>query len=182
MRYLQRTMLLAVTLALAMSAAAARAGEPEPDPYTRGPLAPVTFTTASGDVTLWVEIADTAELMACGMMHRLSMPADQAMLFVMPRESSGPFWSRNTFIPLSLAWLGADGTVVDITDLANVSPEDDPQRPAYTYPAAPYYFVIEANLGWFQEHGVAAGDRAELATALATGSQGAEPICRERGL
>ncbi len=173
-----------VWLALLLLAAplTVTAGEEERDPYTAGPLAPVTFVTAAGEVQMWVEVADTDELRFCGLMHRLSLPDNQGMLFAMWGDSTGGFYNRNTFVPLSIAWLAADGTIVDITDLPNVSPEDNPQVLTYTSPAASYRYVIEANQGWYARNGVAIGDRADLTAALATGSQGAASICRERGL
>lgn len=141
------------------------------------------FETASGGrPVMALEVADTDELRTCGLMHRLSMPADQGMLFVFNRNSAGPFWNRNTFIPLTLAWIAADGTIVDLTEMAPVRPEDNPQVNTFYAPRAAYRYVIEANQGWFARNGVAIGDRVRLDDALARGSQGAVPICRERGL
>ena len=144
----------------------------------------IAFTPARGGtpIRLAVEVADTEELRTCGLMHRLSMPADQGMLFVFEGDSAGPFWNRNTFIPLTLAWIAADGTIVDLTDMAPVRPEDNPQINTFYAPRASYRYVIEANQGWFARNGVAVGDRVRLDDALARGSQGGVPICRERGL
>ncbi len=146
-------------------------------------LPAVTFQSAGGGTaTLYVEVADTPELEQCGLMHRTSMPEDQAMLFVFLEDSQGAFWNRNTFIPLTLAWIAADGTIVDLTDMAAVSPQDNPQNNTLYTPRAPYRYVIEANQGWFARHGVAIGDHASVADAVAYGSRGAVPICREKGL
>jgi uncharacterized membrane protein (UPF0127 family) len=145
----------------------------------------VVFQKADGTTAaLWVEIADTDEERQCGLMHRLAMPADQAMLFVFPQDVDGPFWNRNTFIPLTLAWIAADGTVLDLTDMANVRPEDDPQPVQLYGPrpgTPPYRYVIEANQGWFARHGVQPGDRADLSEALARPPEDGNPICRQKG-
>lgn len=166
------------------SARAARPGIGGGTP-TPPDLPAVTFQTAGGGTaTMYVEVADTDELRTCGLMHRLSMPEDQGMLFVFQEDLNGPFWNRNTFIPLTLAWIGADGTVLDLTDMANVNPQDNPQQNTLYSPAAGtiYRYVIEANQGWFARNGVAVGDHARLDDALARGAQGAVPICREKGL
>jgi uncharacterized membrane protein (UPF0127 family) len=115
-------------------------------------------------------------------MHRTSMPDDQAMLFVFTTESTGSFWNRNTFIPLTLAWISADGVIVDLTDLPPVKPTDNPQVNTYIGPRAAYRYVIEANQGWFSRHGIQIGDHVDVAAAVRQGSGDAVPICREKGL
>lgn len=180
-------------LALALAVTLAACGGDGEGPHTaQSPtatpnpdLAAATFQTASGSTaTMALEVADTEELRTCGLMHRLSMPENQGMLFTFDADVAGPFWNRNTFIPLTLAWIAADGTILDLTDMANVRPEDDPQVNTLTPPRAGtvYRYVIEANQGWFARNGVAIGDHVDLAEPLARGSQGAVPICREKGL
>ena len=146
------------------------------------PLGQVVFATAGGGTaTLWVEVADEDAERACGLMHRTTLPADQGLLFVYEADTTGPFWNRNTFLPLTLAWLNADGTIVALSDMAPVRPEDDPQINTLYHPSFPYRYVIEANQGWFARHGVAVGDRADLSDALRH-RPAPPPLCRERGL
>lgn len=170
------------------SGASPRADEPEPQQSTESPearpdLPAVRFERAAGGtVTLYVEVADTSELMTCGLMHRLSMPENQAMLFVFAADSISPFWNRNTFIPLTLAWITADGVIASLADMDPVSPEDNPQSNTFTFSNTVYRYVIEANRGWFERNNLAVGDRADLSEAIAHGSQGAIPICRQKGL
>ncbi len=73
------------------------------------------------------------------------------MLFVFPREATGGFWMRNTSVPLSIAYIGWDGTVLDIQDM---QPFDERSH----LPASPYLFALEVNQGWFAQHGVEVGD------------------------
>ena len=184
--HLRRSLLLpAAALVLALVACGgdggARAAQQPEEP--RGPSFPVVlFHSASGQsASMTVEVADTPELRTCGLMHRLAMAENHGMLFVFEVDSAGPFWNRNTFIPLTLAWLSADGIIVDLTDMAPVSPRDNPQVNTNYAPRAPYRFVIEANQGWFARNGIAIGDRVDLSEALARGSEGAVPLCRDLG-
>ncbi|MBI2760349.1 MAG: DUF192 domain-containing protein [Chloroflexi bacterium] len=160
----------------------AQAAGPQASPDQSG-LPLVTFTRAdAGTEVMRVEVADRDELRFCGLMHRLSMPEDQGMLFTFDADVSGPFWNRNTFIPLTLAWIAEGGEIVDITDLPNVRPEDNPQENVFVGPRASYRYVIEANQGWFDRHGVRIGDRVAISEAVQRGSEGAVSICREKGL
>lgn len=184
---------LIALLAVVIFGLAACGGESTGSPTAQQPeatappdLATAVFQpSAGGTAVMYVEVADTEELRTCGLMHRLSMPQDQGMLFVFTEDYRGGFWNRNTFIPLSLAWIAADGTILDFSEMDPVRPEDNPQVNTTYTPALssrlPRY-VIEANRGWFTSHGVAVGDRADLSAPLARGSQGATPICREKGL
>ena len=186
MRLRRSPFLLAAALVLALAACGGDGGaraaqQPEEPP---GPSFPVVvFQTASGHTaTMMVEVVDTPELTTCGLMHRLAMAENHGMLFVFQLDSAGPFWNRNTFIPLTLAWISADGLIVDLTDMASVSPHDNPQVNTTYSPRMLYRYVIEANQGWFARNGISIGDRVDLSDALARGSEGAVPLCRELGL
>ena len=63
---------------------------------------------------------------------------------------------RNTHIPLSIAFVNAEGWVIDIQ---NMDPDDDHQR--YSPPVAVRY-ALEVNQGWFRTHGIRAGARLEF--------------------
>ena len=173
------TMVLIVALVLA----GCRNGGQEPA-GTNGSNGPsVRYVRSDGSaVPMQIEVADTPELQSCGLMHRTSIPDDHGMLFVFQGDSVGGFWNRNTFIPLTLAWIDRDGVIVDITDLPNVSPDDNPQINTTISPRAQYRYVVEANQGWFERNNVKVGDKAEVQEAVARGNEGAIPICREKGL
>lgn len=143
-------------------------------------LAHVTFLSASDEAfQLRVEIADTPELTACGLMHRTFLPEDQGMLFIY--ESTSGFWNRNTLIPLSVAYIDRDGRIVDILPM-EATPYPGAPGVSQRDPREPYSYVIEANAGWFDRHGISIGDRVDLADAIARGSDGqSPPLCRERG-
>ena len=106
-----------------------------------------------------VEIADTREKQALGLMFRDSMPPDQGMLFMFPREAPRSFWMKNTRIPLDIMYFNEN------LELVSISADTPPCRVRYcpSYPsAAPAMYVLELNAGLASELGVTAGDRLVL--------------------
>lgn len=108
-----------------------------------------------GDTSLWVELADTPDLRERGLMHRESLDEDAGMLFVFNDEEQRVFWMKNTSIPLSIAYISADGTINEIHDMVPFSLEPVRSR----FPAA---YALEVNRGWFERRGVSVGDRITL--------------------
>ncbi len=130
----------------------------------------VTFTTAEGQqVPIAVEIADTEPLRETGLMNRPSLPDDQGMAFLWENDVTEAFWMKDTLIPLSIAFIAADGTVVDIQEMQ--AETLDPH-----IPAAPYRVAIEANAGWYSRNGVQVGDTADLSQVFAASSLYNPPI------
>jgi uncharacterized membrane protein (UPF0127 family) len=76
-----------------------------------GERSPLTVETASGRHVFQVEIADTDSERAVGLMHRRELAADRGMLFDFDREQPVAMWMQNTFVPLDMAFIRADGTV-----------------------------------------------------------------------
>jgi len=99
---------------------------------------------------LWLELANTPETRQVGLMFRESLPSDSGMLFVYDRPAREGYWMRNTYVPLSIAWIDQDGVIVDIQDMQPLTDE------VHT-PSAPYWYALEANQGWFAENGVGVG-------------------------
>ncbi len=87
-----------------------------------------------------------------GLMMRKSMPANQGMLFVFPVSERHCMWMRNTFIPLSVAFIDDQGKILNIENM-------QPQTESNHCAAAPARFALEMNKGWFAEKGVKAGIR-----------------------
>ena len=98
------------------------------------------------------EVASTQEQRAIGLMNRPTMPANDGMLFVFEQPGEQCFWMKNTLLPLSIAFLADDGTVVNIADM-------QPQSDASHCSAKPVRFALEMNQGWFAKRGVKAGTR-----------------------
>lgn len=121
------------------------------------PAAPYArITTAAGkQVYVRLEIANSAQSRAVGLSKRESLAPDSGMLFVFESDGQAPFWMKDTLIPLSIAFISADRTIVEIQDMQPLS-EDLHQ------PARPYRYALEANQGYFRNNGVNAGDRVEF--------------------
>lgn len=102
--------------------------------------------------TLKVEVAATAQTRTIGLMNRFSLAPNSGMLFVFPQSEPLAFWMRNTFIPLSIAYVDSKGVILNIADM---QPKDETTVPS----KGPAMFAIEMKQGWFKERGIAAGDK-----------------------
>jgi uncharacterized membrane protein (UPF0127 family) len=98
------------------------------------------------------ELASTPRQREIGLMFRTAMPANDGMLFAFEQPGKQCFWMRNTLIPLSVAFIGDDGSVVNIDDM---KPRTDDSHCS----AKPVRFVLEMNEGWFAKRGIKAGSR-----------------------
>ncbi|MBC7957071.1 MAG: DUF192 domain-containing protein [Cytophagales bacterium] len=115
-------------------------------PQPRLPLTELTL----GIHRIKAELAVTPEQQATGMMFRREMGSNEAMLFVNDHSSPRCFWMRNTLIPLSIAFIADDGSIVNI---AEMSPRSDQSHCS----TAPVRYALEMNQGWFAKRGVKAG-------------------------
>lgn len=111
--------------------------------------------TATGDHTFTVEVVDTAEGRARGLMYRQELADDAGMLFDFKEERPVSFWMQNTFIPLDMVFIAADGTVKTVHE--NARPFDTTSIPS----GAPVQYVLEIPGGRSTEIGLAPGDRVE---------------------
>jgi uncharacterized membrane protein (UPF0127 family) len=116
----------------------------------------VVIHSAQGPVTVQVEIADTPDARARGLMYRRDLGADAGMLFVFPNESDQHFWMKNTPIPLDMVFVGKQEHIVGIVREA---------QPFSTTPlrvGVPSLYVLEVNGGFCARHGIDAGDPVEF--------------------
>lgn len=106
-----------------------------------------------------VEIADTPELRQQGLMFRDELAPDAGMLFVFPDARTRSFWMKDTSIPLSIAYIAADGRILEMYDMEPFSLQ--PVRSRF-----PARFALEVNQGRFKELGIEPGDRVQLPERL----------------
>lgn len=111
--------------------------------------------TATGAHVFRVEIADDDAERSRGLMFRQSLASDAGMLFDFGAEREASFWMRNTFIPLDMIFIAADGTVRTIRE--NARPQDPTPIPSN----APVRFVLEIVGGGAAAIGLKPGDRLE---------------------
>jgi uncharacterized membrane protein (UPF0127 family) len=100
-----------------------------------------------------VEIADTDESRARGLMYRRDLPPDHGMIFLFPTTEEHPFWMHNTLIGLDMIFLGEDRTVAGVVTAA---PQTDTPRTVHK----PSRYVIEVGSGEAAAHAVGPGTRA----------------------
>lgn len=131
------------------------ADEPPASEFRRGTA---VVETDDGAVLITVEIADTPELRAMGLMGREDLPDDEGMVFVFFEETSQGFWMKDTLIPLSIAFFGQDGRILEILDMEPC--ESDP-CPLYS-PGVPYRGAVEMERGAFERLGIEVGDEIRL--------------------
>ncbi len=125
-----------------------------------------TVTTSAGErLPVEVEIADTDAERQTGLMGRNVLPENAGMLFVFEGEQTLSFWMRDTLIPLSIAYIDAEGRIVDIQDM---QPLDD--VPPHYVSAEPAQYALEVNQGFLEERGVVVGDTVELPVQSEQGS------------
>lgn len=106
----------------------------------------------AGDHEIQAYVARTPQERALGLMHRRELPPDEGMLFMCERRAVQKFWMKDTPLPLSIAFLEEDGTIVNIADM-------DAQTLEGCSSGQPVRWVLEVNRGWFDDKGIAAGSR-----------------------
>jgi len=105
-------------------------------------------------LALHAEVAATGQSRTTGLMYRFSLRPDSGMLFVFGTPQPLRFWMKNTFVPLSIAFIGSDGHILNIEDMA-------PQTENTHSSRGMALFALEMKKGWFAAHGVGPGDRVE---------------------
>jgi uncharacterized protein len=87
-----------------------------------------------------------------GLMQRKSMAPQRGMLFVFDHDAQHCMWMKNTFLPLSVAFIDETGKILNIEDM---QPHSEDNHCA----AKPARYALEMNIGWFAQRGIKRGDR-----------------------
>ncbi|MEO7744497.1 MAG: DUF192 domain-containing protein [Usitatibacter sp.] len=101
---------------------------------------------------LKVEIAASDPEREKGLMFRRSMSANEGMLFIFDEPAYHSMWMKNTLIPLSVAFVDAQGVILNILDM-------EPETLDTHMSAGPSIYAIETNKGWFAQKKIKAGDK-----------------------
>jgi len=115
------------------------------------PALPTVKLTA-GIHVITAEAATTAQSRTVGLMHRERLAPNHGMLFVFEDKAQQCFWMRNTIVPLTIAFLEDDGTIVQLADMA-------PKSEASHCSQRPVRYALEMEQGWFGKRGLAPGTR-----------------------
>ncbi|HTI17027.1 MAG TPA: DUF192 domain-containing protein [Trinickia sp.] len=135
-----------LSASLAPAAASAQqmpAGTKDPSEFPRAKLTAGMFVI---DAAVAANDADREQ----GLMYRSQLAPNEGMLFVFGENAVHCFWMKNTVIPLSIAFMRADGTVTDIDEMAAETTNNHCPRNNGVY-------ALEMSKGWFTSKGITPG-------------------------
>ena len=98
------------------------------------------------------EVAADFSSRARGLMHRKSLAPNAGMLFIFDDAALHCMWMKNTYVPLSVAFLDEKGEIINIADM-------EPQSERSHCAARPARYALEMERGWFAQRGVKPGAR-----------------------
>ncbi|MDN6336937.1 MAG: DUF192 domain-containing protein [Halomonas sp.] len=136
--------------------------------------------TARGPHRLSVEVAQTPEQRAQGLMGRRTLGDDHGMLFIYERRQSArsAFWMYRTLIPLDIAFIDSEGRIVSLQTMPSCEAGKPAQCPTYAAGHS-YHAALEVNAGYFAERGISEGNCVSAAV-LAGQCQAASETTGER--
>jgi uncharacterized membrane protein (UPF0127 family) len=143
MTTLPRPALLTALVALFVTLATTSAGAQQPQQ-----LPMVTLTAGMHNVR--AQLATSPNQRQIGLMYRRDMPPNEGMLFVFEDASQQCFWMRNTLLPLSIAFVADDGTILNLADMKPLSEDSHCS-------SKPVRYALEMNAGWFAKRGIGPG-------------------------
>lgn len=135
---------LVLLVALGGSAGTVSAGSPA--------LEPLSIRTKAGTHAFEVELAVTDDQQRKGLMYRRKMPANAGMLFLYDNGSRVTMWMSNTYIPLDMLFIAADGRITHIVE------RTVPLSTELIGSNGPVRAVLELNGGTASRLGIAVGD------------------------
>lgn len=69
-----------------------------------------------GQILFQVELAQTPEELAKGLMHRETLEQDEGMLFHFPEPHPVAMWMKNTLLPLDMIFISPKGEILAIEE------------------------------------------------------------------
>lgn len=124
------------------------------EPTVYEPKLPTKLIEVDGHRIL-VEIADGPAERQRGLMFRYHLPDTVGMLFIFDEVQPHPFWMKNTYIPLDIAFI--DENFI-ITDIKWMEPHDERS----VYPSRAIKYALETNRGWFLKRNIKPGAKIKM--------------------
>ncbi|WP_245320928.1 DUF192 domain-containing protein [Bradyrhizobium lablabi] len=116
-------------------------------------IQPLEIVTKSGVQVFSVEMATTEEEKTQGLMHRKELPDGKGMLFDFSPEQQISMWMKNTYIPLDMIFIRADGRILRIAE------NTEPMSTKIISSGGLARGVLEVIAGTAQKYGIQPGDR-----------------------
>lgn len=135
-----------VILTAALALGTALAAQAQTAPASGMPTVQLT----AGMHLIKAEVAATDPNRARGLMFREYLPPNGGMLFLFDEKTRQCMWMRNTLIPLSVAFVGDDGSILNIEDM-------EPRTETSHCSTAPARYALEMSRGWFAAKGIKPG-------------------------
>lgn len=118
----------------------------------------LTLKTSTGEHVIAIEVAETNEQKALGLMYRTSVPPNTGMLFPYERPQELTMWMKNTYASLDMVFIRADGVV------HRVEFSTEPMSERVISSQGTVLAVLELAAGEAKRLGVKPGDRVDFAT------------------
>lgn len=99
-----------------------------------------------GSVSMQVQIPETEDQLATGLMFRKSLPENSGMLFVFKKPGRADFWMKNTLIPLDIGFFDQKGILLEIRTMLPNSEEITSST------SKDILYALEVPEGFFKEH------------------------------
>lgn len=122
--------------------------------YAQAPAALPEIPLRIGSHTVTAEVAANDAQRTQGLMERRMLPDNRGMLFVFRETALLAFWMKNTYVPLSIAFLDEAGVIINIEHMKPLTTNPHPS-------ARPARYALEVNQGWFEKRGIKPGMRVE---------------------
>ena len=117
-----------------------------------GPQKLPSIRLNAGIHNIQAEVAQSPDERSTGLMFRKEMGTNEGMLFAFEQPAQQCFWMKNTLLPLSIAFIADDGSIVNIDHMK-------PQTLESHCSTKPVRFVLEMNEGWFDKRGIKPGTK-----------------------
>ncbi|AKU22002.1 DUF192 domain-containing protein [Massilia sp. NR 4-1] len=113
-----------------------------------------TATLSAGMNLIKAEVATTDPQRAQGLMFRETMAPNAGMVFVFDAPATQCMWMKNTLLPLSVAFIDAEGKIVNIEDMQPQTLDSH-----CSAKGVPVMYALEMNLGWFKQKNIKPGTK-----------------------